>query len=240
MHKIIPCLMILLMSIACQNQPKQHHTEDRVADAKKEKENLLKSRLTALGLLPDNLNILFLAYKNSDKLELYAKKKTDTSYTLLHTYPICKRSGVIGPKKAEGDKQVPEGFYHIDRFNPQSLYYLSLGLNYPNELDKDLGYTGSDIFIHGKCETVGCLPMTDDLIKEIYCYALWAKETGQQKIPVYIFPFEMTDENIEKHKSEVDEATLVFWNNLKGGYDLFHKNSKELQYSVQNGRYVFD
>lgn len=228
------------MSIACQNQTKQQQTEDRVADAKKEKEDLLRNRLKASGLLPENLNVLFLAYKNLDKLELYAKTKTDTSYVLLHSYPICRRSGFLGPKKAEGDKQVPEGFYYIDRFNPQSLYYLSLGINYPNELDKSLGYTGSDIFIHGKCETVGCLPMTDDLIKEIYLYALWAKENGQQKIPVYIFPFELTDENIEKHKSEIDDTILAFWKNLQEGYALFHKNSKELQYSVQNGRYVFN
>lgn len=240
MYKIIPALMTLLITIACQNQPKkQQLQEDRVAVAKAEKESIIKSKLASKNIALDNLNILFVAYKNADKLELYVKAHTDDYYELLQTYAICKRSGVLGPKKAEGDKQVPEGFYHIDRFNPQSLYYLSLGLNYPNELDKSLGYTGSDIFIHGKCETVGCLPMTDELIKEIYLYALWAQESGQQQIPVYIFPFEMTNENMENFKSETDETTLAFWKNLQQGYALFQKNSKELQYSVQNGRYVF-
>ncbi|MFD2555785.1 L,D-transpeptidase family protein [Sphingobacterium tabacisoli] len=241
MDKIIPTLMILLITVACQNQSKkQQEQEDRVAVAKSEKESMIKSKLASKNLLPDNLNILFIAYKNSDKLELYVKSPTDDYYALLQTYAICKRSGILGPKKAEGDKQVPEGFYHIDRFNSQSLYYLSLGLNYPNELDKSLGYTGSDIFIHGKCETVGCLPMTDDLIKEIYLYALWAQESGQQQIPVYIFPFEMTDENIGNFKSEVDAKTYAFWKNLQEGYALFRKNSKALHYSVQSGRYVFD
>ncbi|TDQ77061.1 L,D-transpeptidase family protein [Sphingobacterium yanglingense] len=241
MYKIILALMTLLITISCQNQPKkQQPQEDRVTVAKAEKESMIKSKLASKNLSPDNLNILFVAYKNTDKLELYAKAQTDDYYALLQTYAICKRSGVLGPKKAEGDKQVPEGFYYIDRFNPQSLYYLSLGLNYPNELDKSLGYTGSDIFIHGKCETVGCLPMTDELIKEIYLYALLAQESGQQQIPVYIFPFEMTNENIENFKSETDETTLAFWKNLQEGYALFQKNSKALHYSVQNGRYVFD
>ncbi|WP_200859610.1 L,D-transpeptidase family protein [Sphingobacterium paucimobilis] len=232
--------MILLITLSCQNQPKQQHTEDRVAVAKEEKEGQLKKLLASKKLNTEELNILLVAYKNADRLELYAKATTESTYNLLHTYPICKRSGILGPKKAEGDKQVPEGFYHIDRFNPQSLYYLSLGLNYPNELDKSLGYTGSDIFIHGKCETVGCLPMTDDLIKEIYLYALWAKEAGQQNIPVYIFPFEMTDENIAKHKADVNEATLAFWQNLKEGYDLLLKEKKELHFKVLEKKYGFE
>lgn len=142
-------------------------------------------------------------------------------------------------KKAEGDKQVPEGFYHINRFNPKSKFYLSLGLNYPNAYDLVQQYTGSDIFIHGKCETVGCLPMTDELMKEIYLYALWAKESGQENIPVYIFLFEMTNGNMEKYKSQVEESTFSFWQNIQEGYLLFQKNHQELSIQVENQKYIF-
>lgn len=232
--------MIILMTLACQNQPPNQQDEDRVAVALRDKEALLKNNLAGKGINSDDLQVLFVAYKDLDRLEVYAKQTKSKTFTHIEDYQICKRSGVLGPKKAEGDKQVPEGFYYIDRFNAKSLYHLSLGLNYPNELDQNLGYTGSDIFIHGKCETIGCMPMTDDLIKEIYLYALWAKQAGQEQIPVYIFPFQMTDENIAKYDTEVDESTVVFWRNLQQGYTMFQERPRELRYHVQEGKYVFD
>src|SRR5690606_27502542 len=186
-----------------------------------------------------DLNILFVAYKDLDKLDLFAKSTSQENYKLIQHYEICARSGKLGPKKAEGDKQVPEGFYSINRFNPKSKFYLSLGLDYPNAYDLAHHYTGSDIFIHGKCETVGCLPMTDELMKEIYLYALWAKESGQEKIPVYIFPFEMTNENMEKYKSQVEGSTFSFWQNIQEGYLLFQKNHQELSIQVENQKYIF-
>lgn len=232
----------MLMTNCTSNSNKENRASedgDRVSTAKQEKSEIVEKTLADFQLTTSKLNILFVAYKELDKLELYAKTPQESSYRLLKTFAVCKRSGNLGPKKAEGDKQVPEGFYHIDRFNPKSLFYLSLGINYPNELDKSLGYTGSDIFIHGKCQTLGCLPMTDDLIKEIYLYALFAKESGQKQIPVYIFPFEMTDVNMEEKLSNVNEETKLFWQNLQEGYNLFQKNKKELSIAVLNKKYSF-
>lgn len=213
--------------------------EDRVRTAHQEKAVQIQQNLNSHQLDSSNLHILLVAYKDLDRLDLFAKSSKDSVYKVIQQYEICARSGKLGPKKAEGDKQVPEGFYHINRFNPQSKFYLSLGINFPNAYDLAHDYTGSDIFIHGKCETVGCLPMTDEWMKEIYLYALWAKDAGQENIPVYIFPFEMTDTNLEKHKPQVDESTFSFWKNIQEGYQLFHKNQQELRVSIENKKYIF-
>ena len=149
---------------------------------------------------------------------------------------------MLGPKRREGDGQVPEGFYYVNKFNPVSQFYLSLGINYPNSSDKiksSFPRLGGDIYIHGKCVTIGCLPMTDDKIKEIYLYAVYARNCGQSKIPIYIFPFKMKNENLNTYQKIYPEWTS-FWNNLKSGYDKFEKERKELKISIdKNGNYIF-
>lgn len=232
-------ILFIIMNTNCTTSEKISQDDNRVQTAVAEKGNLVQENLALNQLDSNNLNILLIAYKDLDRLDVYAKSTRDTSYKRIQEYKICARSGQLGPKKAEGDKQVPEGFYHINRFNPKSNFYLSLGLNYPNEYDLAQGYTGSDIFIHGKCETVGCLPMTDDWMKEIYLYALWAKESEQENVPVYIFPFEMTNDNMEKYKPQVDESTFSFWQNIQEGYLLFQKNQQELELKVENQKYIF-
>lgn len=228
------------MNTAANVIPKQADDDNRLDVAITEKAENIHRNLTKYQIKKDDLHILMIAYKDADTLEIYAKNKKDEKLIHIQSYPICARSGILGPKKKEGDKQVPEGFYHINRFNPKSLFYLSLGINYPNELDKSLGYTGSDIFIHGQCKTTGCLPMTDDLMKEIYVYATWAKDAGQQQIPVYIFPFKMTTENMKKYRAQTDEITYDFWKNLEEGYRLFHKNPTPLKVNVINQKYTFE
>lgn len=178
-------------------------------------------------------------------MEIYAKDKSETTYKKLVSYDICTRSGELGPKRKQGDGQVPEGFYHIDRFNPSSSYYLSLGLNYPNQSDRkksSASNLGGDIFIHGYCASIGCMPMTDDKIKEIYLYAVHAKNNGQAKIPVYVFPFKMTNQNFSLYKTKYsgNVKLLEFWTNLKSGYDKFERDKKELAITVDSkGDYVF-
>ena len=112
-------------------------------------------------------------------------------------------------------------------------------MNYPNASDKilsDKDAPGSDIFIHGKCVTVGCLPMTDDKIKEIYLFAEFAKRSGQDKIPVHIFPFHLTNKNISK--SDIQHQD--FWRNLKDGYKYFETNHVVPSVQVDNqGKYLW-
>ncbi|TRX48299.1 L,D-transpeptidase family protein [Fulvivirga sp. M361] len=216
----------------------------RVRTALAEKEKGIISTLQEKDIEVDELNILISAFKAENELELYVKRKTDTIYRKAGTYNICASSGQLGPKHKQGDYQVPEGFYYVDRFNPASSFFLSLGLNYPNQSDRKKSKfpkLGGDIFIHGSCVTIGCLPMTDNIIKELYVYAVHAKNNGQSKIPVYIFPFRMTPQNFGKYENDRNYAQLIdFWRNLKKGYDTFSKSKRELKVSVNsNGDYVF-
>lgn len=218
---------------------------ERVKTAYKEKEKAVTETLKSNGINSDELNILLVSYKDELELDIYAKKKTELTYKKILSYSVCQSSGKLGPKRQQGDSQVPEGFYHIDRFNPTSNFYLSLGVNYPNQSDKKKSTAknlGGDIFIHGSCVTIGCMPMTDDKIKEIYVYAIQARNNGQSKIPVYIFPFKMTDQNMKtfRDKYKSNEALVKFWDNLKTGYDKFESEKKELKISVDvNGNYLF-
>jgi murein L,D-transpeptidase YafK len=224
----------------------QQREYSKVRTALAGKEEIIAGNLRQNGLLPDSIHILIVAFKAEKKLEIYAKKKTASAYKKIAAYDICRSSGELGPKRRQGDNQVPEGFYHIDRFNPASNFYLSLGINYPNQSDRKKSQAqklGGDIFIHGACVTIGCLPMTDDKIKEIYLYAVYARNNGQHHIPVYIFPFRMTDMafNTYKQKYADNHALLAFWTNLKTGFDKFEKEYKALNFSVnKSGDYIFE
>jgi len=218
---------------------------ERVKTAYKEKGNLIEEQLKKSNIPIDDLQILINVYKEEQELEIYAKNTSDESYNKLLTYDICQSSGNLGPKRKRGDYQIPEGFYYIDRFNPTSNFYLSLGLNYPNKSDKikskakDLG---GDIFIHGDCVSIGCMPMTNDKIKEIYLYAIQARQNGQNQIPVYIYPFKMTGDNFKRYvtKYKEDKPLVGFWTNLKVGYNKFFKDKTALKVTVsENGDYCF-
>ncbi len=123
---------------------------------------------------------------------------------------------------------------------------MSLGLNYPNEADRrksNATNLGSDIFIHGSCVTIGCMPMTDDKIKEIYIYSIEARNNWQLKIPIYIFPFKMTDSNHLQFKNinKKNPSLILFWDNLKTGYDKSKLENIALKIKVnKNGNYLFN
>ena len=192
------------------------------------------------------MEILLQTFKAEQKIELWAKNKNDSVYKYIKSYPFCSVSGELGPKRRQGDRQTPEGFYYIDEFNPTSNYYLSLEVSYPNQSDLILGNRanpGGLIYIHGSCVTIGCIPITDDLIKELYIYALEAKNNGQENIPVYMFPEQLTDENFAELKAEYAgrKELIKFWANLKEGYDKFQKSPKELSFTIdRTGNYLFE
>jgi murein L,D-transpeptidase YafK len=243
---IILILGIVLLSFTIQTDfLTEQKKYERVRTAIKEKQGLIEKTLKENQISINNLNLLLIAYKDNDLIDIYAKTKQVGTYKKILSYDVCSRSGQLGPKRKQGDGQVPEGFYHIDRFNPTSSFYLSLGLNYPNLADKrksKASNLGGDIFIHGSCVTIGCLPMTDDFIKEIYLLAVYAHNNGQNKIPVYVFPFKMTEQNMTAYKSKYkDNKDLIsFWDNLKIGYDKFVKDSEELNIKVtENGDYAY-
>lgn len=190
-------------------------TVDHAKEAYERHAPNLLDLLASHRLSKDSLDLLLIAFKDQDQLQVYAKRNKDSRYQILKTFDILNRSGVLGPKKEEGDKQVPEGKYYINRFNPNSKYHLSLGLNFPNAYDMAQGYTGSDIFIHGGIETVGCLPMGDTAIEELYTLASFAKSAGQIQIPVYIFPFPLSDENMSIYAAQYSLETVSRWKELQ-------------------------
>ena len=177
-------------------------------------------------------------FKQSSILQLWLKDKNSNHYSLYKTYPICRYSGSLGPKLKEGDKQSPEGFYTVteDSLNPNSQYHLSFNIHYPNAYDKAYGRTGSYIMVHGDCKSVGCYAMTDPQIEEIYAIVELALQYGQEQIPVHVFPFHMTEENLLMHLSS---PWYPFWRNLQEGYLMFEETKQPPVVTVQNGRYIF-
>ena len=219
---------------------------ERVKKAYSEKEEGIKNILQKNQILMPNLEIFICVFKKQQIIELWGKNKKDKEYIFLKEYPFCSFSGKLGPKRKQGDNQVPEGFYHINRFNPNSNFYLSLGINYPNRSDKILGdqdNPGGDIFIHGNCVTIGCIPITDDLIKELYIFAVDARNNGQKYIPVHIFPDRLDKESFGNLLKDYggDKSLVTFWSNLKVGFDYFEfkKILPEINISA-NGLYDFE
>jgi murein L,D-transpeptidase YafK len=227
----IPILILILCSFQSDSFKERQLKYSRVRQAYKDKEENMTSLLHDKQIDKNRLKVYLRAFKSEKQIELWGKNDTDTKYSLIKTYEICRTSGRLGPKRKQGDLQIPEGFYYINRFNPYSNFYLSLGINYPNKSDRILGNKsnlGGDIFIHGACVTIGCLPITDDQIKELYILCVEARNNGQSSIPVVIYPSKLSDTEFkrltDKYSSDSDKVGL--WTDLKKGYDIFNKTKQ--------------
>ena len=187
----------------------------------------LQKQFAAKGLQWPARNLYIRSFKYDGLLEVWVSNSRKEPYKLFKTYRVCALAGSLGPKRMAGDYQVPEGFYYISEFNPNSNYYLSLGLNYPNESDKILSdpfRPGGDIYIHGSCVTVGCIPVTDQQIDEIYLLAAFAKSSGQDFIPVHIFPIRYNNQRSVDYLATLtknDEKLKAFAGKLQTAYDHF-------------------
>lgn len=186
------------------------------------------------------------SFKYDGQLEVWVKNERKEAFKLFKTYKVCALAGSLGPKRMEGDYQVPEGFYYINELNPRSNYHLSLGLNYPNASDRilsDSSRPGGDIYIHGSCVTVGCIPIKDDQIEELYILAAHAKNAGQDFIPVHIFPIRYNNKKSVDYLAQLtktDASLKVFADRLESVYDHF-EITKQLPVIMTNstGDYVF-
>ncbi len=217
-------------------------TYSRVKTAYTEKDVAVKQYFADKNLSMDKFQLFLRAFKKEQILEVWIKEKNKEQFTLLHTYNFCSSSGTLGPKRKEGDLQIPEGIYYINHFNPLSNFYLSLGINYPNESDKilsDKTHPGGAIYIHGNCVTIGCIPITDDKIKELYVIAVEAKNGGQEKIPVHIFPAKLDADGMDYLRKETSIVeTIRFWENLQSIYQDFQSSKKLKSVKVDKlGRY---
>jgi len=167
--------------------------EKTVGDVIREKESAVKERLRPYlekaGCSYPLRRITFLAFKQEKMLELWAEEAGAQRF--IRSYPILAASGHAGPKLREGDRQVPEGFYHIIALNPNGDFYLTMLIDYPNSFDlknaesEKRANPGGDICIHGKAASIGCLAMGDTAIEELF---ILVARAGAENVTVIISP----------------------------------------------------
>lgn len=258
MHKIFSTWILLILALNCQSQmpPLSTHfpdltfknyqlSFDRVRTAYQKNEAGVRKMFEEKKINYPCSNILIRGFKGSNDFEIWGRNSLQDTFILIKNYKICALSGILGPKRYEGDRQVPEGFYFLSDFKPNSEYHLSMLVNYPNYSDLiagDKNRPGGDIYIHGACMTVGCMPMTNELIEEIYIVALISRIHGQLNIPVHIFPLKYTQKGLDylgkEYKNEVEKHK--FWINLKRAYDYFEATHKTLPVMYdEKGNYAF-
>jgi murein L,D-transpeptidase YafK len=200
---------------------------DRVASARRAKGKIVAERCRAVGLPYPPRELFLRGFKAEGQLEVWGRE-TAAKFTKIATYSVLASSGEPGPKRREGDRQVPEGFYEIDLWNPQSNFHLSLRINYPNAADRrlsDPSQPGSDIYIHGNRVTVGCLPLGDETIEELYLLTLDTRDRGQARIPIHLFPARMSGPSWRRFLEQRGTPALVaFWNQLQPGFDAFERD----------------
>ena len=149
----------------------------------------MSERFSGVVELTDGGPMSILAFKEERRLELWKKK--GRGWTFVQSYPFTGYSGALGPKLREGDRQIPEGEYRIEYLNPNSSYHLSMKVDYPNAFDREMGVKdgrdrlGFDIFIHGSSVTIGCIPIGDDGIEELFYLV---GENGIENVTVVICP----------------------------------------------------
>jgi len=219
----------------------------KITDLLVRKQDTLMKQFKNKGLVWPAKFIYIRSFKYDSQLEVWVKNERSQPYKLFKTYKICALAGTLGPKRMEGDYQVPEGFYHINELNPNSQYHLSLGLNYPNMSDRmlsDSTQPGGDIYIHGSCVTTGCIPVTNQQIEELYILAAYAKNQGQDFIPVHIFPVDFkntkSEDYLKKYLETFSEYS-PFESKMKNAYYFFEKY-KQLPTILINekGEYLID
>ena len=152
--------------------------------------------------------LTILVFKKERTVEVHA-----SGWEKPRTYPMTGFSGQLGPKLGEGDRQIPEGIYGIEYLNPNSMFHLSLKVSYPNRFDrkraaedgrKDLG---GDIMIHGGSATIGCIPIGDDAIEELF-YLVAA--VGKRNTTVIISPYDMR----KGRNKELEMSPLAWYGKL--------------------------
>ena len=184
-------------------------TDDRIREIESKKPELRR----LAHAVRDGLSIL--VFKRERTVEVWAK-----AWPVPRIYAMTGFSGRLGPKLEEGDGQIPEGAYGIEYLNPNSLFHLSLKVSYPNEFDRQTGKSegrerlGGDIMIHGGEATVGCIPIGDDKIEEVFYLAAKA---GVGNVTVIISPYDMRKGRDRK----LEDIGLPWYKSLRSRFGLY-------------------
>jgi hypothetical protein len=120
--------------------------------------------------------VVLVGLKREKQLEVYAGPSRQR-LAYVRRMPMTAASGGPGPKLREGDLQVPEGIYEVDRLNPHSAYHVSLRLAYPNAFDERMAMRdgrrrlGGQIMIHGNAKSIGCIAVGDEGAEDLFVLA---------------------------------------------------------------------
>lgn len=248
MNRLIFTLLFILSCFALNAQNSfvdYQKSFGKVADVFSRREDTLKKQFAAQKLSWPAKFMYIRTFKYDSELEVWVKSSLKDTFQLFKTYKVCAVAGTMGPKRIQGDYQVPEGFYYINIFNPNSSYHLSLGLNYPNSSDlilADSSQPGGDIYIHGSCVTEGCIPITNPQIEDLYILTTHARNNGQDFIPVHIYPIRFNNTKSVNYLDKLmvnDTELKSFEKTMKQAYDYFNYNKQLPIVSInKKGEYV--
>jgi murein L,D-transpeptidase YafK len=177
----------------------------------------LTRALEAAGV-PRPKALLLRVFKEERVLEVWAAAAADGPFVHVADHAVCASSGGPGPKARTGDGQVPEGLYRVTTLNPWSQFHLSMRLDYPNAADRarnpgvPVSALGGEIFVHGNCVTIGCIPIGDEAIEEVYLAALDTRGRGGQ-VSVLILPARPGDSRW-RSLNEHAPANVELWRSL--------------------------
>lgn len=225
---ILFIIVILLVFFLFRNKiiglffsSKEKQTIESIVEKYSSKVNAsLQNTFAKNNIDSNDFEMAILAFKKEQILEVVVRKNKTESWKLLKMYPFTAFSGKIGPKLKNGDKQIPEGIYLMEYLNPNSKYHLSIKVSFPNAFDKEkakqdgLTDLGGDIMIHGKSVTIGCIPVGDKNIEEIF---ILATKTKNKHFPIIIAPHDF------RTNKSFPKIEAISWEN-----ELYENISKEL------------
>lgn len=152
---------------------------------------------------------LLRVFKHERVFEMWAADAADTPMTRIESVPICAASGELGPKRRQGDEQVPEGVYAIHRYNAWSGFHMSLRVNYPNRSDRARGFRpslGGAIMVHGGCASIGCVAIENEAIERVFVATLDASRAGKQQPAIHMLPTRFDAEAWTRLDARADAA----------------------------------
>lgn len=176
-------------------------------------------------------------FKRPSVLKLFMRQDHGERFVPIAHFPVCARSGDIGPKQREGDNQAPEGLYTVRprQMNPHSSFHLSFNLGFPNAAERARGWTGSFLMVHGGCASIGCYAMTDPIIEQIWAVMAAAFRAGQPAIDVHCFPFSLSETDSEAHRGS---RFSEYWAEIAPAYQIFDRTQRPPRVRIRNGRYL--
>ena len=218
--------------------PFERTPKEREEHAAATRTRVVQKLFADAGVAYPPAELLFRTFKKDKELEVWAASEKGGAMRHVTTYEVCRMSGNVGPKRAEGDMQVPEGFYTIQYYWSISNYHLEMKVGYPNVSDQVLGsrQPGGAIMIHGSCASVGCIAMGDERVEELWVMAR-AFHSTNRRVNVHIFPARDMKALLEDAAHDRHRA---FWSNIKEGLDRFEATRRLPAISVDwRGRYAF-